>query len=66
MKLDLVKIVDTHGHVTGIPGKITYQALTNDEFDNLSCLESDYSMIGREFHFERLGEVEIPSLEIDD
>ncbi len=61
--LDLVKIVDTSGRVTGIKDKITYQALTEKELDNLYTMEGDYSYIGRDFKVERLGEVEIPSIE---
>lgn len=60
-ELDLVRITDTSGEVTGTKGGVTYQALTDDEFDNLSTMEGDYSMIGREFRFERLGKVQIPS-----
>ena len=61
--LDLVKITDTSGKTTGKINKVTYQALTDDEFDNLATMESDYSYIGWNFKMEFLGQVQIPSLE---
>lgn len=64
--LDLVKITDTSGMVTGEKGKVTYQVLTDDEFDNLSCIESGYSYIGRDFKVELIGEVEIPSIDFSE
>jgi hypothetical protein len=59
--LNLVKIIDTSGKNTGIKGNIIYQALTDDEEDNLVNLESDYSYIGRDFQVELIGNVQIPS-----
>lgn len=60
--LNLVKITDTSGKVTGEVGKVTYQALTDKEEDNLLIMESDYTYIGREFKVEMLGDVQIPSV----
>lgn len=62
IELELVKIIDINGKVTGEKNKITYQALTDDELDNLYQLESDYTYIGYNFKVERIGIVEIPSL----
>jgi hypothetical protein len=59
--LDLVRITDTHGHLTGKAGSVTYQALTEDEYDNLSVMQSGYSHIGKDFAFEYVEEVQIPS-----
>lgn len=61
--LHLVKITDTLGGVTGERGKVTYQALTEEELDNLHFMQSDYSYIGRDFKVETLGDVQILSLE---
>ncbi len=60
-RLDLVRITDTSGKITGTAGKVTYQALTDDEYDNLATMQGDYSHIGWDFEFARVGEVEIPS-----
>jgi hypothetical protein len=60
---DLVRITDTSGKSTGNIGDIRYQALTEDELDNLYCWESDASYIGWDFKVERLGEVYVPSLD---
>lgn len=62
IKLDLFKITDTSGKVTGEVGKVTYQALTDKEGDNLISLQGDYSYIGYDFEAEFLGVVEIPSM----
>ena len=62
MILNLVRVTDTSGKVTGTKGKVTYQALTDDEEDDLLVMESDYSYIGRDFKVEMLGDVEIPSI----
>lgn len=59
--LDLVKITDTSGKVTGTPGQVTYQALTDDELDVLYMMESGYSYFFQAFTVERLGEVQVPS-----
>ncbi len=60
--LNLVKVTDTSGKVTGTVGKIIYQALTDDEEDDLLCMEGDYSYIGYDFKVEMLGDVQIPSI----
>lgn len=60
--LDLVKITDTSGRVTGVKDGVTYQALTDDELDRLYDLQSDYSYISRDFDVEFLGKVQIPSI----
>ena len=59
--LNLVKITDTSGQTTGEKNKITYQALTDKEENNIIQLQGDYSYIGRDFEVERLGEVQILS-----
>lgn len=66
LTLDLVRITDTYGHVTGEKGKVTYQALTDDEWDNLMNMQSGYSYIGRDFNIDILGQVQIPSVGDDD
>lgn len=66
LALRLVRITDTSGAVTGTPGKVTYQALTDKEEDNLLQMESDYSWIGRDFKVEMLGEVQVPSMSTDE
>lgn len=65
-ELDLVKIIDMDGYVTGEKGKVTYQALTDDEFDNLMTMHSDYSYINRAFEVKIIGKVQIPSINIDE
>jgi hypothetical protein len=60
--LNLVKVTDTSGGVTGVKGKVTYQALTDKEEDNLLTMEGGYSHIGRDFTVEMLGAVQIPSI----
>ncbi len=66
MELDLVRITDTSGKNTGTVGNVTYQALTDDEFDDLVTVESDYSYIGRDFKVELIGKVFVPSLSKDE
>lgn len=63
LTLELVKITDVYGKVTGEVGKVIYQALTDDELDNLYCLESGYSYIGRDIKVENIAEVQIPSVD---
>lgn len=58
----LVKITDTSGCVTGLKGGVTYQGLTEKELDNLSIMQGGYSHIGRDFEYEELGEVQVPSI----
>lgn len=60
-KFNLVKITDTNGTITGVKGKISYQALTDDEENNLLTMESGYSYISKDFKVENLGEVSVPS-----
>jgi hypothetical protein len=60
--LNLVKITDTSGMTTGQKGGVTYQALTEDELDDLSVMQGGYSHIGRDFDYEELGEVQVPSV----
>lgn len=62
LTLDLVRITDTYGHVTGEKGRVTYQALTEDEWDSLMNMHSGYSYIGRDFNVNILGQVQIPSI----
>lgn len=63
LTLDLVRVTDTYGHVTGEKGKVIYQALTDDEWDNLMNMHSGYSYIGRDFDINILGQVQIPSID---
>jgi hypothetical protein len=60
-ELELVKITDTSGKNTGNKDKVIYQALTDDELDNLIDLQGGYSYIGWDFKIEMLGKVQIPS-----
>jgi hypothetical protein len=64
--LKLVKVMDTSGKNTGTKDKVIYQALTEKEEDNLINLQGDYSYIERDFEVELLGEVQIPSLGVED
>lgn len=64
--LNLVRIVDTSGKNTGDKGKVTYQALTDKEEDNLSTWQGDASYIGWNFEYERLGDVQVPSVNVED
>jgi hypothetical protein len=66
LTLDLVRITDTSGRVTGIKNGVTYQALTYDELDRLYDLQADYTYISREFDVELIGKVQIPSIGNDD
>jgi hypothetical protein len=61
--LNLVRITDTSGELTGTKGEVTYQALTDKEEDNLLQMEGDYSRIGKDFKVEYLGPVQIPAVD---
>jgi len=65
-ELNLVKITDTLGKVTGEKGKITYQALDDKQLDNLLVMESGYSWIGYDFKVEMLGNVVIPGEDLEE
>ena len=60
-ELNLVKITDVSGNVTGKKDGVTYQALTEKELDNLLDMESSYSYIGYDFKVEMLGDISVPS-----
>lgn len=57
MILNLVKITDKSGKNIGPKGKITYQAISDDDLDNLLVMESDYSNIGQDFKVELIDKV---------